>query len=340
MSKEKIIVLGSGNFGTCLAQHLSLNGHDVTIWSRTQDVADSINKVHRNPKYLKGIDLSPSIKATCEISEGMLNQYTAVVLAIPTQYLRSVLNRFGKRLNEEILVVSSVKGIENTSGMLPDGIVADILGERVAHRMVAMSGPSFAIEVAMKLPTAVTMASVDLDRAMRGQEIFHTPYFRAYTSQDIIGLEVAGALKNVIAIAAGACKGYGFQSNSLAALITRGLAEIARVGTKLGADPLTFKGLAGVGDLFLTCTSEKSRNFTVGYRLGLGEKIDNIIETLGSVAEGVETTKSAYQLGVKLGVDVPITTEVYNVIYADKNIKDAVWDLISRDSGPEIKELR
>lgn len=337
MKKEKIIVIGSGNFGTCLAQHLSLKGHDVTIWGRDASVANGINENHKNPKYLKDVTLSNRLKAISEIEEGMLNDYSVIVLATPTQFLRQTLKMFGTSIKKSTLMVSSVKGIETSTGQLPHGIVCDLYGDDVAHQMVALSGPSFAIEVAQKLPTAVTMASMVDERAAWGQKVFHTPYFRAYTSQDIDGLEIAGALKNVIAIAAGACKGYGFQSNSLAALITRGLAEMARVGERMGANPLTFKGLGGVGDLFLTCTSEKSRNYTVGYRLGKGEKIDDIIETLGSVAEGVQTTKSAFELAKKLDVETPITNEVYKVIYENKDIKDAVWDLISRDPTPEIR---
>jgi glycerol-3-phosphate dehydrogenase (NAD(P)+) len=213
------------------------------------------------------------------------------------------------------------------------------LGADVADNLVALSGPSFAIEVAKRLPTAVTMASLNKDRAVWGQRVFHSPYFRVFTSSDPKSLEVAGALKNIIAIAAGACDGFGYQANSRAALITRGLAEMTRAGVAYGANPLTFNGLSGVGDLFLTCTSQKSRNYRVGYRLGQGEKLENIVQSLGSVAEGVATTKAAYQLSLDMNVDMPITKEVYRVLYEAKPIKEAVLALLNRDAKDEIEGI-
>jgi glycerol-3-phosphate dehydrogenase (NAD(P)+) len=334
--KESVLVIGAGNFGTCLAQHLAINGHKVMLWAREPEIRDSISSNHRNPKYLREIPLSHDLTATCDLSPTMIKKYSIVVLAVPTQFLRSVLEKIRKDFPREILLVSAVKGMEIETGKLPDQIVADVLGPGVAQDLVALSGPSFAIEVALKLPTAVTMAGRNKSRVEWGQRVFHAPFFRVYASSDIIGLEVAGALKNVIAIASGACEGLGFQANSRAALITRGLAEITRAGVALGANPLTFKGLSGVGDLFLTCTSEKSRNFTVGYRLGRGEKLADILATLGSVAEGVHTAKSAYSFGQKLHVDLPIALEVYRVLYEDKPIKEAVLALLNREAKAEL----
>jgi len=333
--KETVLVLGAGNFGTCLAQHLATCGHEVTIWARNTKISASINEFRRNPNYLKEIELSERISATSELSAELVKNSTVVLLAIPTQYLRSVLESIADGFPEDKLLVSAVKGIEIDSRKLPDKIVEDVLGKKIADKLVALSGPSFAIEVAKQLPTAVTMASSDTSRAEWGQKVFHSPFFRVYTSPDPKSVEVAGALKNVIAIASGACEGLGYQSNSRAALITRGLAEMTRTGVALGANPLTFIGLSGVGDLFLTCTSQKSRNYTVGYRLGRGEKLEDIIKTLGSVAEGVYTTKSAYHLGKELGVDMPIIGEVYKVLYENKPIKEAVHDLLHREAKTE-----
>jgi glycerol-3-phosphate dehydrogenase (NAD(P)+) len=335
-TKESVLVLGAGNFGTCLAQHLATKGHAVTLWAREHEICDGINRQHRNPKYLAEISLSDAVKATTELNGQMIKNYSVIVLAVPTQYLRSVLEKVSAQFPKNALLVSAAKGMEVSTRKLPDQIVSDVLGAEVGENLVALSGPSFAIEVARQLPTAVTMASRNRQRAEWAQEVFHAPFFRVYTSSDVAGLEVAGALKNVIAIASGACEGLGFQANSRAALITRGLAEITRAGVALGANPLTFKGLSGVGDLFLTCTSEKSRNYTVGYRLGKGEKLQAIVETLGSVAEGVATAKSAHQFGNELGVELPITQEVYRVLYEDKPIREAVLALLNREAKDEL----
>jgi glycerol-3-phosphate dehydrogenase (NAD(P)+) len=253
----------------------------------------------------------------------------------PTQTMREVLLGIKKFWRPELLLICAAKGIEIGSLKLPTDIISEILGPDVAAKSAFLSGPSFASEIAAHQPTAVAVASRDANRAAWAQELFHAAHFRVYTSDDPIGLEVAGALKNIVAIAAGASVGIGFQMNSRAALITRGLAEITRIGVALGANPLTFKGLGGVGDLFLTCTSEKSRNFSVGFRLGKGEQLENVLKEVG-VAEGVTTAKAAYDLVNKLGVDAPIMTEVYRVLYEGKPIAQAVMDLLTREAKPEI----
>ncbi len=334
---EKILVLGSGNFGTCLAQHLAEKGYHVTLWTRTADVAEAINTNHKNPKYLSTINLSPRLHATTNINEGLLSSVSVVVHVTPLQTMRTVLELVKPFWRKELLLVCAAKGIEVGSMKLPRDIIADTLGEDVAKASVSLSGPSFATEIAARQPTCVAVASHDERCAQWAQELFHAVHFRVYTSDDPIGLEVAGALKNVVAIAAGASVGIGFQMNSRAALITRGLAEITRVGVALGANPLTFKGLGGVGDLFLTCTSEKSRNFTVGYRLGKGEALEHVLASVGSVAEGVATTEAAYNLSNKLGVEAPIIQEAYNVLYRQKPIAQAVMDLLTREAKPEFE---
>lgn len=333
---ENILVLGAGNFGTCLAQHLAEKGYHVTIWSRSASVADAINKTRKNPKYLSTINLSPRLSATSNITPELLARATVVVHATPLQTMREVLEPLrGAGFNLSTLLVCAAKGIEVGSLELPGEIIAATLGEAVADKAAFLSGPSFASEIVARQPTAVTVASDSAERAAWAQELFHAPQFRVYTIDDPIGLQVAGALKNSVAIAVGAAIGIGFQMNTRAALITRGLAEITRIGVALGADPITFNGLCGVGDLFLTCTSEKSRNFSLGFRLGKGEALDSALAAVG-VAEGVATAKAAYDLAARLMVDVPIITEVYRVCYEGKPIAQAAMELVTREAKAEF----
>lgn len=333
---ENIVVLGAGNFGTCLAQHLAEKGYHVKLWTRNKGVADAINTSRKNPKYLSTINLSPRLTAIADIDATTLKEASIVVHVTPLQTMREVLAGLKPHWRDELLLVCAAKGIEVGTEKLPRDIIADVLGAQRANTSVFLSGPSFASEIAARQPTCVVASSLDARRAHWAQELFHAAHFRVYTSDDPIGLEVAGALKNVIAIAAGATVGIGFQMNSRAAVITRGLAEMTRIGVKLGANPLTFNGLGGVGDLFLTCTSEKSRNFMVGYRLGKGESLDEVLNTVGSVAEGVATTKAAHALATSLGVDAPIITEAYKVLYEGKPIAQAVMDLLTREAKPEF----
>jgi glycerol-3-phosphate dehydrogenase (NAD(P)+) len=331
------MVLGAGNYGTCLAQHLAEKGNLVYIWTRSAETAEAINQKHKNPKYLSQITLSSRIRAISILDGNVLREVGPIVLATPTQSMREVLGLIRPHLTSSHLLISACKGIEIGSLKLPADIIAEVLGDKVGERSAVLSGPSFAAEVVSRQPTAVSVASQTPESARATQALFHAAHFRVYTSDDPIGLEVAGALKNVIAIAAGAAKGIGYQANTTAALLTRGLAEITRAGVALGANPLTFNGLGGVGDLFLTCTSEKSRNFTVGFRLGRGESLQHIVQSVGSVAEGVTTAKAAKELGDKLGIELPIIEQVYKVLYEDKPIVQAVTDLITREAKPEIE---
>ena len=335
MQKLNILVVGAGNFGTCLAQRLVLNGHNVTLQARSQAVADGINSQHHNPKYLQEFKLEKELRATCSNQKIDLRSIDAVVLAVPTQHLRQALKPFAGSITSDHLLISAAKGVEQNTLHFPSAIIQDVLGKEIAERTVILSGPSFAIEVIQQLPTGVSVASKDSNRAAAAQRIFHMPYFRVYTSSDTVGLEVAGAFKNVIAIAAGACAGLGFQANSKATLITRGLSEIVRVGAALGADPITFNGLGGVGDLFLTCSSEKSRNYSVGRSLGEGKPLEETLNSLGSVAEGVGTAKSAYQLSQDLGGGTPIVHAVYQVIWENRPIQEVVKELLTRDPRDE-----
>lgn len=333
-----LLVLGAGNFGTALALHLARQNHDVYIWDRDHELIETMNSSRKNERYLSQFELPANIYPIKSFWERIQLSFDAAIIAVPTQGIRDVLPYLSK-LQLIPLVICASKGIELDSLKLPIDIVRETLGASAASKMVILSGPSFAGEVAEKLPTAVTVASEQSSSSLFAQEIFHSAYFRTYTSNDPIGLEVAGALKNVIALAAGALTGIGFQMNSRAALITRGLAEITRVGITMGANPLTFIGLGGVGDLFLTCSSEKSRNFRVGFELGKGNPLDQVLRNLGSVAEGVYTSKAAFQLSQRLRVDTPIINGVYAVIYEHKPIADALSEILNRDAKAEL-ELR
>ena len=335
-SKNNILVLGCGNFGTCLAQHLAEQGYSVTLWCHDKGIADKINETHKNPECLDFLTLSPRLVATSDLDANVLAKVSTVVQGVPTQFMRSVLARIAPYWSDDKLLICAAKGIELESLKLPGEIIADVLGEEASRNAAFLSGPSFAVEVAQRMPTCVTIASHSVERANWAQTFFHAAHFRAYTSSDPVGVEVAGALKNVVAIASGASVGIGYQMNTRAAVITRGLAEITRIGNVLGANPLTFNGLSGVGDLFLTCSSEKSRNFTVGFRLGKGESIDHIMQTMTSVAEGYTTAKSAYDLCRKLDVESPIIDTVYKVLYEGKPITQAVTDLLTREAKAEF----
>jgi glycerol-3-phosphate dehydrogenase (NAD(P)+) len=332
-----IVVLGAGNFGTCLAQHLASRGHQVKIWHRDAAVVEAINSVHRNPKYLNFCELSDKIVGFCDPEYLAESSVSAVIIAVPTQAMRFVLQTFPRSIFENSLLVCANKGIDMQTYQLPIDVIREVFGDKIANQAVMLSGPSFASEVVTHQPTCVVAASHSEAYARQAQDLFHTPFFRVYTNDDPIGLEVAGALKNVIAIAVGAASGLGFQSNTRAALMSRGLAEITRMGVRLGAQTITFGGLGGVGDLFLTCTSEKSRNYSVGFRLGKGEPLESILATMGSVAEGVYTAKAAHHLAAQLNIRAPIMDQVYSVLYQGKPIRQSFHDLVSGSAREEFE---
>ncbi|KAJ1555229.1 hypothetical protein HK405_002936 [Cladochytrium tenue] len=330
MVDRKVLVLGGGNFGTCLADHLSNLGLDVTLWARDPTVADSINLSHCNAKYMPEAKLDPALKAT-SVLDGDTIAAADVVLQVLTQY--------GPHLAPHQLLLFVNKGIETASGRLPCAVVDELLPQQLAAAATYLSGPSFAVEVVRRQPTCVVVASRRPEWAKRAQRLFHAPHFRVYTSADVVGVELAGAMKNVIALAAGACAGLGFGQNARAAIITRGLAEMIRVGVRLGADPLTFTGLAGAGDLLLTATSESSRNFRVGRLLGRGETLTEVLRTLGSVAEGVETARALYALCRDLGVDSPLCDAVHSVLFGGEDVKHAVARLMGRGPSSELRGI-
>jgi len=322
-------VIGAGSWGTTLANLLAKKDFPVTLWVYETDLAERMAKTRINDLYLDGFTLSPNLAFTSELSEAVADRQL-LLLVSPSQVMRHVLKQLQPHLDENCLLVSAAKGIENNSLQLMSEVLEEVLGIAVKNRCAFLSGPSFAKEVAEEQPTAVAVAADDLDVADRVQEIFSTDYFRVYTNQDVVGVEIGGALKNVIALAAGVATGLGFNHNARAALITRGLVEIGRLGMAKGATESTFAGLAGMGDLVLTCTGDLSRNRTVGMELGRGRKLDEILNQMHMVAEGVKTTLSAYQLANKLGVKMPITEQMYQILYEDKDPKLAVADLMRR----------
>jgi glycerol-3-phosphate dehydrogenase (NAD(P)+) len=324
-----VAVLGAGSFGTALAKVLADQGNPTRMWARRPELATAINEQHVNEHYLEGIALPETLTATSSVAEAV-DGADLVLFVVPSHATRRVAEEAKDHVPGSALICNATKGIENESLMLMSEVMVDVFGNDAEERLTYLSGPSFAKEIAAGVPTAVTVAGKSKAAAERVQAEFATANLRMYYTQDVAGVEVGGALKNVIAIAAGAIDGLGFGLNTRAALMTRGLAEIGRLAAAKGAEPITLAGLAGMGDLVLTCTGSLSRNRTVGVELGKGRTLQDILDHLGHVAEGVKTTKSAYELGNKLGVDLPITREVYQVIYENKPAKKALYDLMTR----------
>lgn len=326
-----ISVIGSGSWGTTLAALLSSKGYDVTLWSHEKETADNINEKQLNPVYLPDRPLPAELKATTDIYSAV-SKSRYIVNVVPTQHIRTVFGSIAHTIKDDSLIISASKGIEIKTLQTPSMILKEVLKKDAA----VISGPSFAMEVSAKMPTAVTLAADDKKNALLMQELFNTDYFRVYTHDDVIGVEIGGALKNVIAIAAGICDGLNLGHNSRAALITRGLSEISRLGLSMGATDMTFSGLSGLGDLVLTCTAMMSRNYTVGYKLGRGMTLSEITGEMKSVAEGVATTLSAYELSKKHNIHLPITEQVYLTLYQDKHPAEAVKDLMRRSLKSEF----
>ncbi len=325
----QIAVLGAGAFGTSLAMVLAAQGNPTRLWARREELARTINDDHENTRYLPGFKLPDTLSSTHELSKAVEGAQL-VLFVVPSHATRAVATEVKAAMAPDALLCCATKGIENDTLMLMSELLEDVLGEDARPRLTYLSGPSFAKELAAGVPTAVTVAGHSQAAAERVQHEFATANLRMYYTHDVPGVEVGGAMKNIIAIAAGAIDGLGFGLNTRAALMTRGLAEIARLAAAKGAEPLTMAGLAGMGDLVLTCTGSLSRNRTVGVELGKGRTLKEILASLGQVAEGVKTTKSAYDLGKKMGIELPITTEVYKVIYEDKPAKQALTDLMTR----------
>ncbi|MGH7469177.1 MAG: NAD(P)H-dependent glycerol-3-phosphate dehydrogenase [Longimicrobiales bacterium] len=330
---DRVAVIGAGNWGTALANLLARKGEQVVIWSYEQDVAAAINREHNNPRYLRGVPLHAQLRATDDLSEAVRSAQW-IVSASPAQHVRQVLQHAVTAIDAGTRVVSASKGIEMGTLESMDRVLEEVLPSDLPAP-VFLSGPSFALEVARELPTAVTVASRDAECAQRAQRLFQASHFRVYTSKDVIGVELGGALKNVIALAAGMAVGLGLGHNALAALITRGLAEMARLGVALGADPLTFAGLAGMGDLILTCTGDLSRNRTVGIELGRGRPLEQILSAMDTIAEGVSTARAAHALARKHRIEMPIVEQVHAVLFEQLSAREAVETLMLREPKPE-----
>ena len=332
-NKGKVAVIGAGSWGTALAGVLSGKGLKTTLWGHHPDHVAILNRDRENKKYLPGYHFVDTLFATADLAVAV-KECATVCMVVPSHGFRHVFETVAPFLEKGCQVISAVKGIENETLMTMTQVMAEVLGTGGKEKEISLavlSGPSFAKEVAMGMPTAVTIGCSQIEKAKELQRIFGTERFRVYASSDVIGLEISAALKNIVAIAAGISDGLGYGLNSRAALITRGLAEIKRLGVKMGADPLTFFGLSGLGDLVLTCTGDLSRNRTVGLKLGQGKKLCDILDEMEMVAEGVKTTRSVYDLAKQLGVDMPILEQVYQILYKDKNCSAAVVDLLTRE---------
>ena len=331
--REPIAVVGGGAWGTALAHVLAGKGSDVRLWVRDRELARAIDRTGENVRYLPGVSLE-GVAATADL-ESALDGARLVVSAVPSHVVRMVMGTAAPRVDPEAIVVSASKGIEERTLKRMTEVLADVLGG--VRRLAALSGPSFAAEVGRGAPTAVTLAAHDPVVAESAREAFFAPRFRVYTSEDVVGVELGGAVKNVVAIATGIADGLDYGHNARAALITRGLAEISRLGSALGGQRLTFMGLAGLGDLVLTCTGDLSRNRTVGLRLARGEALESILASMGQVAEGVRSTRSVRDLAARIGVELPIVEQVYEMLYHAKSPQVVVEELMTRESKPEFQ---
>ena len=330
-----ISVLGAGSWGIALALVLEHNGHDVKLWEFRPDAADLLNTTRDAKEFLPGIKIPPTIQVVNSLEDAVI-QEDVIVCAVPSHVVRQVALQINEMsIKARPIVINVAKGIENDSLLRMSQVLEETINWLTADYIITLSGPSHAEEVSRKIPTAIVAGGIDLKNAELIQNIFMNRYFRVYTNQDIIGVELGGALKNIIALAAGICDGAGFGDNTKAALQPRGLVEIVRLGTAMGAEPITIAGLSGMGDLIVTCMSKHSRNRYVGEQIGKGRKLDDILKEMVMVAEGVKTTRSAYELCKKFGVEMPITEQVYKVLFENKSTQDALLELMGRDAKEE-----
>lgn len=336
---EKIAVLGAGSWGSILANLLAQNGHDVTIWSHNSEQVKTLNEQHINPRYISDFTYSTDLKATDDMKEAVAGA-TVVLMVIPTKGIRQVGSALGKllaELQQRPLIVHATKGLEQQTYKRPSEMLAEEIKPANRQAIVVLSGPSHAEDVARRDLTSVTAACTDFAGAAKVQSLFTNEYFRVYTNDDVIGAEFGAALKNIIAIGAGIIHGLGYHDNAKAALITRGLTEIRRLGVAFGANPFTFIGLSGVGDLIVTATSVNSRNWRAGNQLGQGMSLKEVMDDMGMVIEGIYTTKAAYELSRQRNVSMPITEAIYRVLYEDADVKTAIQGLMQREVTSEVE---
>lgn len=327
-------VIGAGAWGTALAKHLVQKGHSVQLWAYEREVVDAINATHENSQFLPGVRLPPVLRATSSLVQAT-EGCESIVFAVPSHVARSVLQQLAPVLPDRVPMISATKGVEEDTLKLITQVMEDVLPPAWHQSLMVLSGPSFATEVCQGQPTALCLAGKDTAVVSRFQSVLMSPTLRVYADHDVVGVQLGGALKNVMALAAGVVDGLGLGHNTRAALITRGLAEIVRLGAAMGADPRTFYGLSGVGDLVLTCTGTLSRNHMVGVRLGQGEQLQAILSGMHAVAEGVRTARAAQGLALRHRVEMPIVQEINAVLFEGKSCRRAVTDLMERQAKAE-----
>ncbi|NTV92674.1 MAG: NAD(P)H-dependent glycerol-3-phosphate dehydrogenase [Chlorobiaceae bacterium] len=330
----KIAVTGAGSWGTTLAVLLANKGHEVVLWAHRPEFAAALESDRENIRYLKGIRFPENLHVVSSLRDAVISS-EMIVTAVPSQALRETVAMFGDCSLAGKIIVNVSKGIELKSGKRMSEVLLEVLPSLHASQVATLSGPSHAEEVSKGQPTTVVVSSVSIETAEIVQEVFHTGMFRVYVNTDIVGVELAGAVKNIIAIAAGITEGVGFGDNAKAAIITRGLAEMSRLCIRLGADPHTVSGLSGIGDLVVTCLSRHSRNRYVGEQIGAGRSLDDIISQMNMVAEGVLTSKAVFELSLSVGVDMPITRAVYEMLFEHKPVQEAILDLMNREPKKE-----
>lgn len=335
MERQDVAVIGAGSYGTCLAMLLGERGHRVKLWARNEERAREIRETRENTKYLPGYQIPEGVTVTSDLEEAVGG--ARLVLGVtPSHAVREVFSRVAEKLDPETLVVNASKGLEENTLARIDQIYTEIFPERIAGRATFLSGPTFAKEIAAGLPAAIVIAGRDQEATAEAQKALSTDRLRVYSSDDVVGVQIGGALKNVVAICAGISDGLGFGHNARAALITRGLAEISRMGVALGANPLTFAGLSGMGDLVLTCVGDLSRNRRVGLALGGGKTLDDVVADMGGmVAEGVKTTRVVRELSGRLGIQAPLTEYTYGVLYEGKPVEQGLGEMMSRQLKSE-----
>lgn len=339
MSEKKVCVIVAGSWGTALATVLAENNHRVVVWTRHVAQANEINNEHHNSKYIKDVKLSERIVATTSIQEAV-EQAEAIVIAAPSAAMRQIAAMIQPHLADGAVIIHATKGFEQSTLKRMSTVIKEEIPQYDPERIVVLSGPSHAEEVVQRRPTTVVVAAENLQAAEMVQDLFINNYFRVYTNPDVIGVEVSGALKNIIAIGAGMSDGLGFGDNAKAALLTRGLAEISRLGVAMGASPLTFAGLAGFGDLIVTCTSKHSRNWRAGYLIAQSDmSVDEVLSEMGMVVEGIKTTEAAYALSEQYDIPMPITEQLRSVLFEDKAPSAAVNDLMGRVKTQEMEEI-
>ncbi|MGG7213998.1 NAD(P)H-dependent glycerol-3-phosphate dehydrogenase [Clostridium nigeriense] len=327
-----VAFLGGGSFGTALGILLANKGYEVSIYDRKKSVVDDININRKNDKYIKDLNIPKNVTAYNDLDE-TIKKAKFIVLSVPSHVIRTVSRSLKNKISEDVVIISIAKGIEEGSNLRLSQVIEEELPN---NKVVVLSGPSHAEEVAFDIPTTVVVASRNLDATNKVQDLFISKNFRVYTNDDLVGVEVGGAVKNIIALAAGVCDGIGYGDNSKAALMTRGMAEIVRIGIKLGGNPETFLGLTGMGDLIVTCTSLHSRNRRAGFLIGKGESTEEAIKDVGMVVEGIKACKAFYELKEKLNVEMPITDVLYKILFEKKDPKDAVVALMEREKKNEI----